>query len=163
MLAVLDVQRTAYGVTQAAREAGRLYFATGNEAAARAAAAVALDDHDVEFADVQLAIFDRRTRVTGPAARSRSSRASRSRWCQTFSLAWPTPGFPSVPARRLPHRRRARAEVKRVARRLERELIWSEAAAEQQPLGSCGCDHSSSCRPPWVNGVAVELADEFNR
>ena len=42
MLAVLDVQRTAYAVTQAAREAGRLYVATGDEAAARAAAAVAL-------------------------------------------------------------------------------------------------------------------------
>jgi hypothetical protein len=56
MLAVLDVQRTAYGVTQAAREAGRIYVATGNEAAARAAAAVALGDHDVDAADVNLVV-----------------------------------------------------------------------------------------------------------
>lgn len=54
VLAVLDVQRTAYGVTQAAREAGRLYVATGDEAAARAAAAVALRDHDVEPAQVEV-------------------------------------------------------------------------------------------------------------
>lgn len=48
MLAVLDVQRAAYGVTQAAREAGRLYVATGDEAAARAAAEVALRDQGVD-------------------------------------------------------------------------------------------------------------------
>ena len=54
MLAILDVQRTAYGVTQAAREAGRIYVATGDEAAARTAAAVALGDHDVEPAEVEL-------------------------------------------------------------------------------------------------------------
>ena len=52
MIAVLDVQRTAYGVTQAAREAGRLYVATGDESAARAAAAVALRDHNVDSASV---------------------------------------------------------------------------------------------------------------
>lgn len=56
MLAVLDVQRTAYGVTQAAREAGRIYVATGNEVAARAAAAVALADHEVDAADVDLVV-----------------------------------------------------------------------------------------------------------
>jgi hypothetical protein len=56
MLAVLDVQRTAYGVTQAAREAGRIYVATGDEAAARAAAAVALGDHDVDPIDVDLIV-----------------------------------------------------------------------------------------------------------
>ena len=56
MLAVLDVQRTAYAVTQAAREAGRLYVATGDEAAAHAAAAVALGDHDVEPAAVELIV-----------------------------------------------------------------------------------------------------------
>ena len=56
MLAVLDVQRTAYAVTQAAREAGRLYVATGDEAASRAAAAVALGDHDVEPAAVELIV-----------------------------------------------------------------------------------------------------------
>ena len=56
MLAVLDVQRTAYAVTQAAREAGRLYVATGDEAAARAAAEVALGDHNVEPAAAELTI-----------------------------------------------------------------------------------------------------------
>jgi hypothetical protein len=56
MLAVLDVQRTAYGITQAAREAGRLYVATGDEAAAQAAAAVALGDHAVEPGAVQLSM-----------------------------------------------------------------------------------------------------------
>jgi hypothetical protein len=48
LLAVLDVQRTSYGVTQAAREAGRIYVATGDEAAARLAARVALDDQGLE-------------------------------------------------------------------------------------------------------------------
>lgn len=47
LLAVLDVQRTAYGVTQAAREAGRVYSRTGDPLAARAAAQVALDDQQV--------------------------------------------------------------------------------------------------------------------
>ena len=41
LLAVLDVQRASYGVTQAAREAGRIFVATGNEEAARLAAQVA--------------------------------------------------------------------------------------------------------------------------
>jgi Flp pilus assembly protein TadG len=54
MLAVLDVQRAAYGVTQAAREAGRLYVATGDEDAARMAALVALDDHDIDAKSVVL-------------------------------------------------------------------------------------------------------------
>jgi Flp pilus assembly protein TadG len=48
LLAVLDVQRTSYGVTQAAREAGRIYVATGDETAARLAARVALRDQGVE-------------------------------------------------------------------------------------------------------------------
>ena len=48
LLAVLDVQRTSYGVTQAAREAGRIYVATGDETAARLAAQVALRDQGVE-------------------------------------------------------------------------------------------------------------------
>lgn len=56
MIAVLDVQRTAYGVTQAAREAGRLYVATGDEGAAHAAAAVALRDHGVDPAVVRLTL-----------------------------------------------------------------------------------------------------------
>lgn len=57
MLAVLDVQRSAYGVTQAAREAGRLYVATGDAGAAQAAAAVALRDHEVNPAGVDVS-FD---------------------------------------------------------------------------------------------------------
>lgn len=56
MLAVLDVQRTAYAVTQAAREAGRLYVATGDEGAARAAVAVALRDHSVEPGAVEVGL-----------------------------------------------------------------------------------------------------------
>ncbi len=44
MLGVLDIQRASYGVTQAAREAGRIYVATGDEPAARLAAQVALAD-----------------------------------------------------------------------------------------------------------------------
>ena len=40
LLAVLDVQRASYAVTQAAREAGRIYVATGDEAAARFAGRV---------------------------------------------------------------------------------------------------------------------------
>jgi Flp pilus assembly protein TadG len=48
LLAVLDVQRTSFGVTQAAREAGRIYVATGDETAARLAAQVALRDQGVE-------------------------------------------------------------------------------------------------------------------
>lgn len=54
LLAVLDVQRTSYAVTQAAREAGRLYVATGEESAARQAATVALDDHGVEIDTAQI-------------------------------------------------------------------------------------------------------------
>jgi hypothetical protein len=56
LLAVLDVQRASYGVTQAAREAGRLYVATGDEAAARLAARVALTDQGIaaEAADISI-------------------------------------------------------------------------------------------------------------
>jgi hypothetical protein len=54
MLTLLDVQRTAYGVTQAAREAGRLLAATGDEQAALAAAAISLDDQGVAASDVEL-------------------------------------------------------------------------------------------------------------
>lgn len=54
MLTLLDVQRTAYGVTQAAREAGRLLAATGDEDAALTAAAIALDDQGVEVSGVDL-------------------------------------------------------------------------------------------------------------
>jgi Flp pilus assembly protein TadG len=54
LLAVLDVQRTSYGVTQAAREAGRIYAATGDETAARLAAAVALQDQDIDASGVDI-------------------------------------------------------------------------------------------------------------
>lgn len=56
LLSVLDVQRASYGVTQAAREAGRIYVATGDEAAARLAARVALADQGLDpgAADVRL-------------------------------------------------------------------------------------------------------------
>jgi len=47
LLAVLDVQRSSYGVTQAAREAARVYSITGDEDLARVAARVALDDQSV--------------------------------------------------------------------------------------------------------------------
>jgi Flp pilus assembly protein TadG len=48
LLAVLEVQAAAYGVTQAAREAGRLFVATGDAASARTAARVALGDQGVD-------------------------------------------------------------------------------------------------------------------
>lgn len=47
LMAALDVQRTVYGATQAAREAGRVAASTGNEAAARYAAALSLRDQGV--------------------------------------------------------------------------------------------------------------------
>ena len=48
MLAALDVQRTVFGATQAAREAGRVAASTGDEAAARYAAARSLHDQGVD-------------------------------------------------------------------------------------------------------------------
>ncbi|HEU4490597.1 MAG TPA: hypothetical protein VFR74_06980 [Jiangellales bacterium] len=48
LLALLEVQATAFGVTQAAREAGRLFVATGDAGSARAAAGVALEDQGVQ-------------------------------------------------------------------------------------------------------------------
>jgi Flp pilus assembly protein TadG len=56
LLAVLDVQRASYGVTQAAREAGRIYVATGEEAAARLAARVALTDQGMQEGAADIAI-----------------------------------------------------------------------------------------------------------
>ncbi|NED96071.1 pilus assembly protein [Phytoactinopolyspora alkaliphila] len=56
LLTVLDVQRSAYGVTQAAREAGRMYVATGDESAARAAAGVALMDQGVDPGSVAITL-----------------------------------------------------------------------------------------------------------
>lgn len=54
MLAVLDVQRTSYGVTQAAREAGRVYVATGDQTAALRAAEVSLADQGVESGSAEI-------------------------------------------------------------------------------------------------------------
>jgi Flp pilus assembly protein TadG len=48
LLAALDVQRTVFGATQAAREAGRVAAVTGDEAAARHAASLALTDQGVD-------------------------------------------------------------------------------------------------------------------
>lgn len=48
LLTVFQVQSAAYGVTQAAREAGRVYVRGGDEAAARFAAGVALADQGLD-------------------------------------------------------------------------------------------------------------------
>ena len=48
LLAALDVQRTVFGATQAAREAGRVAAVTGSEGAARRAATLALQDQGVD-------------------------------------------------------------------------------------------------------------------
>lgn len=48
LLAALDVQRTVFGATQAAREAGRVAAVTGQESAARHAATLALRDQGVD-------------------------------------------------------------------------------------------------------------------
>ena len=48
LLSVFDVQRAAFGVTEAARQAGRAYVTSGcDEARARAAAALALRDQGI--------------------------------------------------------------------------------------------------------------------
>jgi len=52
LIAALDVQRTVYGATQAAREAGRVAASTGSEAAARYAANLSLRDQGVSGRDV---------------------------------------------------------------------------------------------------------------
>jgi hypothetical protein len=54
LLAALDVQRTVFGATQAAREAGRVAATTGDETAARYAAGLALSDQGVEPSDVRV-------------------------------------------------------------------------------------------------------------
>lgn len=68
LLTVLDVQRSSYGVTQAAREAGRLYVATGDEAAARLAATVALQDQGLDAADVSVTLSCSATPCYQPGA-----------------------------------------------------------------------------------------------
>jgi hypothetical protein len=55
LLAVLEVQAAAFGVTQAAREAGRLFVATGDAGSARAAARVALEDQGVQAGAASIA------------------------------------------------------------------------------------------------------------
>lgn len=57
LLVALDVQRTVYGATQAAREAGRVAATTGNEAAARYAARLAMSDQGVDTGDLRVS-FD---------------------------------------------------------------------------------------------------------
>lgn len=52
LMAALDVQRTVFGATQAAREAGRVAATTGSEAAARYAANQSLRDQGVRGHDV---------------------------------------------------------------------------------------------------------------
>lgn len=52
MLTALEAQKASYGVTQAAREAGRVFVATGREADAVHAANVALRDQGLNVADV---------------------------------------------------------------------------------------------------------------
>ena len=59
VVSVFQVQRAAFGVTQAAREAGRAYVAAGSadpDAAARAAAALALRDQGLELSADELHI-----------------------------------------------------------------------------------------------------------
>lgn len=60
MLTVFDVQRSAFGVSGAARAAGRAYTQAPSEASAmaraRAAAEVTLRDHDVEPGRVRLSV-----------------------------------------------------------------------------------------------------------
>lgn len=60
LLAVFDVQRASYGVSGAARAAARAYSLAPDEgsayARARAAAAVALRDHDIPPDQVQLRV-----------------------------------------------------------------------------------------------------------
>jgi len=48
LVAVFSVQSATYGVTQAAREAGRVFVASGERPAAERAAELALADHRVE-------------------------------------------------------------------------------------------------------------------
>jgi Flp pilus assembly protein TadG len=54
LMAGLDVQRAMYGVTQAAREAGRVAATTGAEDRARAAATVALRDQGLDPAQADI-------------------------------------------------------------------------------------------------------------
>lgn len=59
LVAALDVQRTVFGATQAAREAGRVAVVSGQESAARYAAARALQDQGVEPASADVSLVCR--------------------------------------------------------------------------------------------------------
>lgn len=56
MLSAFAVQRAAYGVTQAAREAGRVFTVTGDESRAEAAARLALDDQGLPAGSAAVAV-----------------------------------------------------------------------------------------------------------
>ncbi len=56
MLSAFAVQRAAYGVTQAAREAGRVFTVTGDHARADAAARLALDDQGLSPGSASVAV-----------------------------------------------------------------------------------------------------------
>lgn len=58
VLAVSYVQRNVYGVTQAAREVGRAYATSGDPAAARYAAQVAMQDQGGAGTDLQITWSD---------------------------------------------------------------------------------------------------------
>lgn len=68
LLAALDVQRATYGVTHAAREAGRVYVSGGDERAARIAANVALTDQGVTPGDVAVSFACVATPCRSPGA-----------------------------------------------------------------------------------------------
>lgn len=54
VLAISYVQRNTYGVTEAAREVGRTYVASGSEATARYAAKLALADQNIAATDLDI-------------------------------------------------------------------------------------------------------------
>jgi hypothetical protein len=71
LLTVLDVQRAAFGTTQAAREAGRVYALAGDEATARYAAGVALGDQGLAADQARVEISCPATPCPAPGARVR--------------------------------------------------------------------------------------------
>ncbi len=54
VLAISYVQRNTYGVTEAAREIGRTYVASGSQATARYAAQLALADQNIDATDLDI-------------------------------------------------------------------------------------------------------------
>jgi hypothetical protein len=71
LLTVLDVQRAAFGTTQAAREAARVYAQHGDTATARYAAQVALDDQGLSGDPTTVDISCLSRTCPAPAARVR--------------------------------------------------------------------------------------------